>query len=78
MTVERAFVCAFFLAVAAYATFGIAYPRRLVSREREFEPLLPYWMRDLFVYDSEKKVRRACVLFLAIAIAGLATLSVLR
>ncbi len=75
MTAERAFVHAFFLAIAVYAIFGIVSPRRLVSREREFEPLLPYWMRDLFVYDSEKKVRRACFLFLAIAIAGLATVS---
>jgi hypothetical protein len=75
VTAERAFVLVFFLAVAAYAIFGIVSPGRLVSREREFEPLLPYWMRDLFVYRSEKKVRRACALFLAIAIAGVVTLS---
>lgn len=78
MTLERAAVCILFLAIAAYAIVGIAYPSRLVSHERKFEPFLPYWMRDLFIYDSERKVRRACLLFLAIAIAGLATLSVSR
>jgi hypothetical protein len=34
VTVERAFVFVFFLAVAAYAIFGITSPQRLVSRER--------------------------------------------
>ena len=75
VTVERTFVAIFFLAIAAYAVFGIISPERLVSREREFAPLLPYWMRDLFAYNSEKKVRKACALFLVIAIAGLVTLS---
>ena len=73
MTAQRVFVYAFFVAIAAYAIVGIVSPRKLVSREKELEPLVPYWMRELFIYDSEKKVRKACVLFLAIAIAGLAS-----
>jgi hypothetical protein len=75
VTSERTFVYLFFFAIGAYAIFSIIAPQRLISRESQFEPFLPYWMRELFVYDSEKKVRKACMLFLAISIAGIVTVS---
>lgn len=60
------------LLIGAYALYGIFCPTRLLEQELdEGPPFLPYWMRYLALYDSEKKVRAACGLYLAIAIVGL-------
>jgi hypothetical protein len=65
-------VALFLLVIVAYAIYGIVWPNRLVAHESDWwPPFLPYWVRDLALYDSEISVRAACFLYLAIAITGL-------